>query len=92
MADYLERAYDVLVKNRSSSLAKVCAGVLVHWASVYCCEQFRFTGLLQYDNKETVTPKPAFERYDEVARRYEGCEKDEQAQCVPPSATPAALR
>jgi hypothetical protein len=92
MADYLERAYDVLVRNRSSSLAKVARVYWYNWASVYCCEQFRFTGLLQYDNKETVTPKPAFERYASVARRYEGCEKDEQARCVQPTATPAARR
>jgi hypothetical protein len=88
MADYLEDAYDVLVKNRSSSLAKVARVYWYNWASVYCCEQFRFTGILQYDNKETVTPKPAFERYVAVARRYEGCEKDEQARCVQPAASP----
>ena len=91
MADYLERGYKVIVKNRSSSLAKVARVYWYNWASVYCCEQFRFTGLLQYDNKNTVTPKPAFERYATVARRYEGCQKDEQARCVQ-TATPAARR
>jgi hypothetical protein len=90
MADYLERAYDVLVKNRKSSLAKVARAYWYNWASVYCCEQFRFTGLLQYDNKMTVTPKPAYERFVAVARRYEGCEKDTRAQCVAPPT--AALR
>jgi hypothetical protein len=92
MADYVEDAYDVLVKNLSSSLAKVARVYWYNWASVYCCEQFRFTGLLQYDNKETVTPKPAFDRYVAVARRYQGCEKDEQAQCVQPPVSPAARR
>ncbi|HEX8052686.1 MAG TPA: glycosyl hydrolase [Thermoleophilaceae bacterium] len=89
MADYLVRAYQVIVKNRSSSLAKVARVYWYNWASVYCCEQFRFTGLLQYDNKETVTPKPAFEQYVRMAQRYEGCAKDDQARCVePPAATP----
>ena len=94
MADYLERAYDVLVKNLSSSLGKVTRVYWYNWASVYCCEQFRFTGLLQYDNKMTVTPKPAFDRFVVVARRYQGCEKDTRAQCVQPgqSPTPAAPR
>ena len=92
MADYLERGYDVLVKNLSSSLGSVARVYWYNWASVYCCEQFRFTGLLQYDNKMTVTPKPAYDRFVTVARRYQGCQKDSRAQCVPPGqpAQPAA--
>lgn len=92
MADYLVRAYQLIVRNRSSSLAKVARVYWYNWASVYCCEQFRFTGLLEYDNKDTVTPKPAFDQYVRMARRYEGCEKDEQARCVQPPAGAATRR
>jgi hypothetical protein len=83
MGQYLSRAYKLLVKNLSSSLAGVQRVYWYNWASVYCCEQFRFTGLLQYDNEETVKPMPALEQYVRSARRYQGCEKDEKAQCMP---------
>jgi hypothetical protein len=82
MATYLRRSYKLLVKNQSSSLANVQRVYWYTWASIYCCEQFRFTGLLQYDNKDTVTPMPALDQYVRSAQAYEGCVKDEQAQCV----------
>jgi hypothetical protein len=85
MGQYLARAYKVLVKNQSSSLANVQRVYWYTWASIYCCEQFRFTGLVEYDDKNTVTPMPALEQYVASARRYEGCTKDDKAQCVPAS-------
>ena len=85
MADFLARAYELLVENQSSSLAGVRRAYWFNWASVYCCEQFRFTGLLQYDNRETATPKPALEQYRRSALRDEGCQKDAQARCVEPA-------
>ena len=90
MASYLWNAYKILVKNRSSSLARVERVYWYNWASVYCCEQFRFTGLLSYDNEDTVEPKPALDYYRRIAQRHQGCAKDEQAQCVEPGAQPAA--
>jgi hypothetical protein len=83
MADFLERSFEVIIANRTKSLSKVVRVYWYNWASVYCCEQFRFTGLLTYDNKNTVTPKPAFDRYVLVAQRHQGCQKDAQAQCMP---------
>ena len=92
MADYLEESYRLLVKNRSSSLAGVKRVYWYNWASTYCCEQFRFSGLLRYDNKETVEPMPALEEYRKSARRYQGCAKDEQARCAAAPATPPTAR
>jgi hypothetical protein len=88
MASYLYRAFKLLVKNQRSSLANVQRVYWYTWASTYCCEQFRFSGLLKYDGKQTVTPMPALDQYVRSARRDEGCVKDEQAQCAPPPASP----
>ena len=89
MASYLWRAYKLLVKNQRSSLANVQRVYWYTWASTYCCEQFRYTGLLKYDNRETTTPMPALDQYVRSAQTYQGCVKDEQAQCVQsPPASP----
>ena len=85
MATFLRDAFDLLVKNRGSSLAGVKRVYWYSWASTYCCEQFRFTGLLRYDNKDTVEPMPALGAFVKSARRYEGCEKNAQAECVTPA-------
>jgi hypothetical protein len=89
MADYLWRAYKLLVRNQSSSLAAVQRVYWYTWASAYCCDQFRFTGLVKYDGKETVSPMPALEQYTRSAQLYEGCQKDEKAQCVTAEPAPA---
>jgi hypothetical protein len=89
MAEYLEQSYRLLVKNRKSSLAGVKRVYWYNWASTYCCEVFRFTGLLKYDNAEGVEPMPALEEYRRSAQRYQGCQKDERAQCVPATPPPA---
>lgn len=88
MARYLFRAYKQLVKNQSSSLANVQRVYWYTWATIYCCEQFRFSGLVRYDNRQTVTPKPALDQYTRSAQRDEGCVKDEKAQCATPPAAP----
>jgi hypothetical protein len=90
MASYLFQAYKLLVKNQSSSLASVQRVYWYTWATIYCCEQFRFSGLVKYDGKTTVTPMPALEQYTRSAQRDEGCVKDESAQCA--TAPPAAPR
>ncbi|HEX8743159.1 MAG TPA: glycosyl hydrolase [Thermoleophilaceae bacterium] len=82
MASFLWRAYKLLVKNQSSSLASVQRVYWYTWASSYSSEQFKFTGLVKYDGKQTVTPMPALEQYARSARLYEGCQKDERAQCM----------
>jgi hypothetical protein len=89
MAAYVEQAYRLLVKSQSSSLAKVQRVYWYTWASSYCCEQFRYTGLVKYDGKDTVTPMPALEQYMRSAQLYEGCVKDEQAQCAQTGQAPA---
>ena len=89
MGLYLARAFKLLVRNQRSSLGNVQRVYWYTWASVYCCEQFRFTGLLKYDNDETVTPMPALDRYVASAQRYQGCVKDEKAQCAPAGPAPA---
>ena len=83
MAQFLWRAYSKIVDNVRSSLGGVERAYWYTWASVYCCQQFRYTGLLQYDNKSKTTPKPALTYYQRSARRDEGCQKDQSAQCKP---------
>jgi len=88
MADFLTTAMEKLAAGQTQSNVRVSRVYWYNWASVYCCEQFRFTGLLAYDNKNAVTPKPAFDRYVQVAQRYEGCQKDAMAQCAQPQGPP----
>jgi hypothetical protein len=91
MASYLFRAYKLLVKNQSSSLANVQRVYWYTWSTIYCCDQFRFAGLTKYDaEKQTVTPMPALQQYARSAQRDEGCVKDERAQCA--TAPPASPR
>ena len=59
MARFLSRSYKALAAARGRSGTRVDRAYWYTWASLYCCEQFRFSGLLQYDNKEGVKPKPA---------------------------------
>lgn len=89
MASYLFRAYKLLVKNQSSSLAGVQRVYWYTWSTIYCCEQFRFAGLTKYDpEKHTVTPMPALQQYTRSAQRDQGCVKDERAQCATAPAPP----
>jgi len=59
MARFLSRSYKALAAARSDPDTRVDRAYWYTWASVYCCEQFRFSGLLQYDNKERTEPRPA---------------------------------
>ena len=59
MARFLSRAYRELASARRDQRTRVDRAYWYTWASVYCCEQFRFSGLLQYDNREATEPKPA---------------------------------
>jgi hypothetical protein len=59
MARFLSRAYKAIAAARDDPATRVDRAYWYTWASIYCCEQFRFSGLLQYDNKEGVEPKPA---------------------------------
>jgi hypothetical protein len=63
MAEFLSSSYKAVARARRGRAAVVDRVYWYTWASVYCCTQFRFTGLLQYDNRETVEPKPAFGAY-----------------------------
>jgi hypothetical protein len=82
MADFLFRAYELLAKRWQSTSSGAVRVYWYTWASVYCCEQFRYTGLLAYDNKSTTTPKPALERYVKSAQRDQGCVKDQFGACT----------
>jgi hypothetical protein len=82
MAAFLERGYRLLSDQwrKSHGAQRV---YWYNWASTYCCEQFRFTGLFGYDPyKQTFEEKPAYEKYVAAARRDEGCEKNSIAQCT----------
>ena len=84
MAAFLKRAYELLSAQWSKSHGAQRV-YWYNWASTYCCEQFRFTGLLRYDPyRQTFEDKPALAEYLAAARRDEGCTKDSAAQCIPP--------
>ena len=82
MATFLDGAYRSLVANRNSREKGGQRVYWYNWASVYCCEVFRFTGLMAYDNRERVSPKPAHEAYLQSARKYQGCYKLSNGQCL----------
>lgn len=86
MADFLFRSYKLLSERWQSTSSGALRVYWYTWASVYCCEQFRYTGLLAYDNKSKTTPKPALEQYVRSAQRDQGCVKDQGAQCMAPVA------
>ena len=86
MASFLRHSYRLLVKNLGSS-ARVARVYWYNWASDYCCDQFRFVGLLRY-RADRVEPKPALAEYRRSARLHEGCVKDERARCVETAAAP----
>lgn len=83
MAAFLTGAYRDQVRNWRSRTKGARRVYWYNWASVYCCEIFRFSGLLQYDNEESVEPKPAFDAYLRSAQKYEGCVKDAAGLCQP---------
>jgi arabinogalactan endo-1,4-beta-galactosidase len=89
MAKFISGSYRAVAKARSKSDTRVDRIYQYTWASVYCCEQFRFTGLLAYDNKETVTPKPAYDAYVSAAKSLGALPKaTERAQQPPPPPAP----
>jgi len=59
MARFLSRSLKAVVDARDDPATRVDRAYWYTWASVYCCEQFRFSGLLQYDNNDRLEPKPA---------------------------------
>ena len=87
MASFLRSSYRLLVKNLGST-GRVGRVYWYNWASDYCCDQFRFAGLLRYD-ADKVAPMPALAEYRRSARLHQGCRKDERARCV---GTPAGER
>lgn len=83
MARFLDASYEKLVRGHRSRIRGVKRAYWYTWASTYCCELFRFTGLLQYDEStETVQSKPAFGAYRRSARRFQDCIKDQFGRCT----------
>jgi hypothetical protein len=68
MARFLSTSYAALSVARGSRATRVDRAYWYTWASLYCCEQFRFSGLLQYDNKDGVKAKPAFRAHQAAVR------------------------
>ena len=69
MARFLSRTYRALARARGNRRTRVDRVYWYTWASVYCCTQFRYTGLLRYDNKDGVRSTPAFRAYRASVRR-----------------------
>lgn len=59
MARFLSRSYKAVAAARADPATRVDRAYWYTWASVYCCEHFRFSGLLQYDNRDGIKAKPA---------------------------------
>jgi hypothetical protein len=59
MARFLSRSYKAIAAARAKPATRVERAYWYTWASVYCCEQFRFSGLLHYDEDGGVRAMPA---------------------------------
>jgi hypothetical protein len=82
MARFLQGAYARIVRSRTKARYDVDRVYWYTWASSYCCEQFRYTGLFQYDpSTAELTAKPAYAAYQRSARKYQGCTKTETGAC-----------
>jgi hypothetical protein len=81
MAEFLTGSYANVAKTRRNPSVGVSRVYWYTWASVYCCEIFRYTGLLAYDNKSTVKARPAYKAYVRSARGAQGCTKTSSGAC-----------
>lgn len=86
MADFLTTSFEKVIAGRRSRNVRVSRVYWYTWASIYCCgDIFRYNGLRQYDpERQTLSDKPAYFAYRDVARAHEGCVKTETAVCAPP--------
>ena len=69
MARFLSRSFEAIAAARADPATRVDRAYWYTWASIYCCEQFRFSGLLQYDNNDGVKAKPALRALRATVRR-----------------------
>jgi hypothetical protein len=81
MAKFLTGTYANTSKTRRSTAVAVSRVYWYTWASVYCCEIFRYTGLLAYDNQDAVKAMPAYKAYVRSARHAQGCTKASSGAC-----------
>ena len=81
MAKFLSDSFASVARTRRSRSVGVSRVYWYTWASVYCCEIFRYTGLLAYDNKSAVKARPAHRAYIRSARRAQGCVKNSSGAC-----------
>ena len=81
MASFLIGSYANVARTRRSRSVGVSRVYWYTWASVYCCEIFRYTGLLAYDNRSATKARPAHKAYVRSARRAQGCVKNSSGAC-----------
>lgn len=87
MADFLRESYGDLMAKLGTKKYGVKRVYWYTWASIYRGdgEIFNWSGLLHYDDgKGTVSPKPAYDVYRDMARQAEGCVKAETGACEQP--------
>ena len=59
-ARFLSRSFRAIAGSAPTPATRVDRAYWYTWASVYCCEQFRFSGLLRYDDEDgAVKAMPA---------------------------------
>lgn len=82
MASFLTDSYANVAKTRRSRSVGVSRVYWYTWASIYCCDIFRYTGLLAYDrNDSSVKARPAYRAYVRSAQRAQGCRKAASGAC-----------
>jgi hypothetical protein len=81
MAKFLTGSYAGVANTRRRLSVGVSRVYWYTWASTYCCDIFRYTGLLAYNNKDSVAARPAYTAYVRSARRAEGCTKADSGAC-----------
>ena len=82
MANFVANSYAHAARTRRSRSVGVSRVYWYTWASVYCCQVFRFAGLLDYDRKKgTAQARPAHRAYVRSAQRMQGCVKGSTGAC-----------
>jgi hypothetical protein len=72
MAEFLAQSYRAVARARHRPASRADRVYWFTWASRYCCSQFRFAGLLRYDNRDGLEPTPALTAYADTVTALGG--------------------
>lgn len=68
MARFLTKTYALVARKRRARSVGVGRVYWYTWASSYCCNSFRYTGLVQYPSRDGVHEMPAYDAFRRTAQ------------------------